>query len=75
VLAYHSLEDRAVKQAFSAATRDTAPPGLPVVPDHLLPRFAAVTHGAQRPTPAEVSANSRAASARFRVIERVREAS
>ncbi len=32
VEAYHSLEDRLVKQAFTAVTRSIAPPDLPVVP-------------------------------------------
>lgn len=74
VLAYHSLEDRAVKTAFRQVTEDQTPPRMPVVPDHLLPRFSAVTHGAARPSPDEVAANPRAASARFRVVERIKEA-
>lgn len=73
VLAYHSLEDRPVKQAFRNATSDRAPAHLPVVPDHLQAEFRAVTRGAQVPTPAEIAANPRAASARFRVVERIRE--
>ena len=35
VESYHSLEDRMVKQAFTAVTRSTAPPDLPVVPEEL----------------------------------------
>ncbi len=73
VLAYHSLEDRAVKRAFRDRVEVRLPPNLPVVPDHLRPRFRLVTHGAQRPTAAEVESNPRAASARFRVAERIRE--
>ncbi len=74
VLAYHSLEDRMVKQAFAAASSDTAPPGLPVVPEALRARFRLVTRGAERPEAEEITANPRSASARLRVIERVREA-
>jgi len=72
VLAYHSLEDRIVKRAFAEAASDLAPAGLPVVPEHLLARFALLTRGAQRPTAEEIAKNPRAASARLRVIERVR---
>lgn len=72
VLAYHSLEDRIVKRAFAGAASDSAPAGLPVVPEHMLARFALLTRGAQRPTAEEIAQNPRAASARLRVIERVR---
>ncbi|WP_316670659.1 16S rRNA (cytosine(1402)-N(4))-methyltransferase RsmH [uncultured Propionibacterium sp.] len=74
VLAYHSLEDRIVKRAFAGAASDSAPAGLPVVPEPLLARFSLLTRGAQRPTEDEVGQNPRAASARLRVIERVRPA-
>lgn len=72
VLAYHSLEDRAVKQVFAAATRDAAPPRLPVVPEALLAKFAPLTRGAEKPDAAEVTTNPRAASARLRAVERIR---
>lgn len=73
VLAYHSLEDRRVKEAFREATTDRAPANLPMVPDHLRAQFRLVTRGAEKPTPPEVALNPRAASARLRVIERIRE--
>jgi 16S rRNA (cytosine1402-N4)-methyltransferase len=57
VLAYHSLEDRPVKQRF----RDLARGG----------GFAAVTRKALRPSAEEAAANPRARSARLRCIERV----
>ncbi len=72
VLAYHSLEDRLVKQTFADATSDAAPPRLPVVPESLLARFAALTRGAEKPSATEVAQNPRAASARLRAIERIR---
>lgn len=73
VLAYHSLEDRLVKNSFREASSDQAPPHLPLVPDHLKARFAVLTRGAEKPTGAETAENPRAASARLRVIERTRE--
>ncbi|MCL2652398.1 MAG: 16S rRNA (cytosine(1402)-N(4))-methyltransferase RsmH [Propionibacteriaceae bacterium] len=73
VISYHSLEDRLVKQAFRAATTSQAPRRLPVVPESLQPRFALVSDQAIRPSQDEVDANPRAASARMRVITRVRE--
>jgi 16S rRNA (cytosine1402-N4)-methyltransferase len=74
VLAYHSLEDRLVKQALAAAAADTTPPGLPVPLASGQPRFRLLTRGAERPAAAEVAANPRAASARLRAAERVRAA-
>ena len=74
VLAYHSLEDRAVKRALAAATADTTPPGLPVPLPDRGPQFRLLTRGAQRPTPDELAANPRAASARLRAAERIRKA-
>jgi len=74
VLAYHSLEDRAVKRALTAAAADTTPPGLPVPLAEGRPRFRLLTRGAERPDEAELAANPRAASARLRAAERVRAA-
>jgi 16S rRNA (cytosine1402-N4)-methyltransferase len=71
VLAYHSLEDRMVKQALVAAAADTTPVGLPVQLAAGRPRFRLLTRGAEKPTTAEVAANPRAASARLRAAERV----
>jgi 16S rRNA (cytosine1402-N4)-methyltransferase len=71
VLAYHSLEDRMVKQALAAGAADTTPPGLPVQLAASRPRFRLLTRGAERPGAAEVAANPRAASARLRAAERV----
>ena len=73
VLSYHSLEDRLVKQAFAAASTDTAPRGLPVVPAEHRAAFRLLTRGAERPQPDEETENPRAASARLRAIERLQE--
>ncbi|HJU28586.1 MAG TPA: 16S rRNA (cytosine(1402)-N(4))-methyltransferase RsmH [Candidatus Binataceae bacterium] len=57
VLAYHSLEDRPVKETFRALVRGGG--------------FAAVTRKAMRPSAEEASVNRRARSARLRCVERV----
>ena len=74
VLSYHSLEDRLVKQVFAAGAANTAPPGLPVVPEQYQPRLKLLTRGAELPTEEEVAENRRAAPARLRGAERIREA-
>lgn len=74
VLAYHSLEDRMVKRAFAERTTDTTPRELPQpLPSHR-PRFRQLTRGALRPSDEEMAANPRAASARLRAAERIRQA-
>lgn len=74
VLAYHSLEDRAVKQALRTASQDRAPHDLPVVPPGYGPELTLLTRGAEKPTAEEIEANPRAASARLRAAERIEEA-
>ena len=71
VLAYHSGEDRIVKDRLRFAETDgcSCPPGLPCVCG-ALPRGRAVRRGVIRPQAAEVAANPRAASAVARVFER-----
>ena len=71
VMSYHSLEDRLVKQAFTARTRSQVPEGLPVVPDHLRAPMKLITRGAEQATDAEIAENPRAASVRLRAIERL----
>jgi 16S rRNA (cytosine1402-N4)-methyltransferase len=72
VLAYHSLEDRIVKQAFAALATDTTPPDLPMpLPEHG-PQLRLLTRGAEQATDAEIAANPRAASVRLRAAERIR---
>ena len=74
VLSYHSLEDRLVKRTLVAGATSTAPPGLPVVlPEHE-PVLRLLTRGAEEPDAAEIDANPRAASARLRAAERLRDA-
>jgi len=73
VESYHSLEDRMVKQAFTAATRSDVPPDLPFVPEGHEPALRLVTRGSEKATPEEIEENPRAASVRLRAVERVRE--
>jgi 16S rRNA (cytosine1402-N4)-methyltransferase len=72
VLSYQSLEDRLVKQVFAAGAANTAPPGLPVVPEKYQPRLKLLTRGAELPTEHEIAENRRAAPARLRGAERIR---
>ncbi len=74
VMAYQSLEDRIVKQALTPLTRSTTPLDLPVdLPEHA-PQLRWIVRGSEAPTDAEVAANPRAASARLRAAQRIREA-
>lgn len=80
-LAYHSLEDRLVKRELTARSADHIPPGLPVRAGDVLagsgpagPQLRLLTRGAERPDDLELTANPRAASARLRAAERIREA-
>jgi 16S rRNA (cytosine1402-N4)-methyltransferase len=74
VLSYHSLEDRIVKRAFAAGATDSSPLGLPMPLPSAAPVLRVLTRGAEPPSAAEVAANPRAASARLRAVERIRDA-
>jgi 16S rRNA (cytosine1402-N4)-methyltransferase len=74
VLSYQSLEDRLVKRVLVAGATSTAPLDLPVVPPEHEPVLRLLTRGAEHPSPAELAANPRAASARLRAAERLRDA-
>ena len=73
VLAYHSLEDRMVKERFTDWSRTEEPGHLP----RGLPRPARtpltkmLTRRPLRPSPEEIAANPRAQSARLRAVERL----
>jgi 16S rRNA (cytosine1402-N4)-methyltransferase len=72
VLAYHSGEDRLVKQMFTTAVTGgcTCPPGLPCVCG-AEPAVRLLWRGVHKPSAAEVAANRRAESARLRVAEKL----
>lgn len=71
-IAYHSGEDRIVKQVFRDAESGgcTCPVGLPCECG-AEPTVRLVKRGAYRPDDAEVEANPRSESARLRVVERL----
>lgn len=71
VESYHSLEDRLVKRAFTAATRLDVPDDLPFIPEGSEPSFRNVTRGAEQADEHEIEQNPRAASVRLRALERV----
>jgi 16S rRNA (cytosine1402-N4)-methyltransferase len=70
VIAYHSGEDRIVKDrlAFAATGGCTCPPGLPCQCG-AVPRVRLLNRRARRPSADEVAANRRAESARLRAAE------
>ncbi|HTX29029.1 MAG TPA: 16S rRNA (cytosine(1402)-N(4))-methyltransferase RsmH [Streptosporangiaceae bacterium] len=74
VLAYHSLEDRIVKRELVRLSTEPAPPGLPITAQAATAQFRLLTRGAERPDSEEIAGNPRAASARLRAAERIREA-
>ena len=72
-MSYHSLEDRIVKQAFARGAASTAPKGFPVELDEHRPTLRVLTRGTETPTAREIEENPRAASARLRAAERIRD--
>ncbi len=72
VLAYHSLEDRIVKNFMRSQASDCiCPPGTPVCRCGHLATVRLVTRRVIKPTSAEVESNPRSRSARLRVVERI----
>jgi 16S rRNA (cytosine1402-N4)-methyltransferase len=73
VVAFHSLEDRIVKQAMAAASgrRGASRHDPAALSGRAKPAFHLLTPRALRPQEAECSANPRARSARLRGIERL----
>ncbi|HUC13368.1 MAG TPA: 16S rRNA (cytosine(1402)-N(4))-methyltransferase RsmH [Acidimicrobiales bacterium] len=70
VMAYHSGEDRAVKQrlVYAATGGCNCPPGLPCVCG-AVPTVRLLNRGARKPSAEELAANPRAESARLRAAE------
>ena len=72
VISFHSLEDRPVKHSFKAlAHRCTCPPRLPVCGCGRQDLVRILTPRPVRPNAVEVDRNSRARSAKLRVVERL----
>ena len=74
VIAFHSLEDRIVKQFMRRESRDCiCPPEAPACTCGHRARLRLVTKGAARPSQEEVAANRRSRSARLRASEKLQE--
>ena len=72
VIAYHSLEDRAIKHTYrTLAARCTCPPRLPRCACGKENLIRVVTRKPVRPGTDEIERNTRARSARLRVAERL----
>jgi 16S rRNA (cytosine1402-N4)-methyltransferase len=72
VIAYHSLEDRLVKQTFRAAARGcTCPPEWPACRCGIGPLVRVLTRKPIVPSAAEIEKNPRARSARLRAAQRL----
>ena len=71
-IAFHSLEDRAVKRFLAARARGCiCPPELPVCVCGRLPEAELLTRRAVAPTPGETAANPRSKSAHLRVARKL----
>ncbi|HOF62679.1 MAG TPA: 16S rRNA (cytosine(1402)-N(4))-methyltransferase RsmH [Dermatophilaceae bacterium] len=73
VLSYHSLEDRITKRGLAHGAVSRAAPGMPVERAEDAAYLRLLTRGAEVPTETEVADNPRAASARLRAAERIRD--
>lgn len=75
VIAFHSLEDRAVKRFFRAEASDTEPDtlprNLPVAPAPRTPTLRVLTRKPTMPGAAEIARNPRSRSAVLRVAEKL----
>lgn len=72
ILAFHSLEDRKVKQHFKALEKGcTCPPRLPDCVCGRQPQLRILTQRVVRPTEAEITANPMARSTRLRAAEKL----
>ncbi len=72
VIAYHSLEDRIVKNTFLRESRAcVCPPGAPVCSCEHVPSLRVVTRKVVTPSWQEVTENPRSRSARLRVAQRL----
>jgi 16S rRNA (cytosine1402-N4)-methyltransferase len=71
VIAYHSLEDRIVKELFRGASATHVRAAVPMLPDTPVePRLRVLTRRPVVPGVEETAANPRARSARLRAAER-----
>lgn len=74
VITFHSLEDRLTKTLFKeVSSLPDLPPGLPMIPAELQPKYALVTKKPILPTQEELDANNRSRSAKLRVIKKIKD--
>jgi 16S rRNA (cytosine1402-N4)-methyltransferase len=72
VIAYHSLEDRVVKETFRRLSATSIPSGNKLVPDQTVrPILRTLTRHPVLPSSGEARSNPRARSAKLRVAERL----
>jgi len=72
VIAFHSLEDRIVKQFIAQEVKGCiCPPDLPVCQCGRTPRLRSISRGAIPASEDEQAANPRSRSARLRIAERI----
>ncbi len=73
VISFHSKEDKIVKTTFQKYSETSNEmKKLPYIPDNYLPKYKVISKGIVA-SPEELAENSRAHSARLRVLERVRD--
>ena len=71
VITFHSLEDKICKETFKKVSEiDNNLKKLPVIPEEYQPKYKVIAN--IKPSKEELEENSRARSAKLRVIERVR---
>lgn len=71
VITFHSLEDKLCKNIFKSVSEiDNNLKNLPVIPDEYLPNYKVINP--VKPSKEELKNNSRARSAKLRIIERIK---
>lgn len=72
VITFHSLEDKICKYTFQEVSKvPNLPQGIPIVPEHLKPKFKLITRKPITASELELSDNHRSHSAKLRIIERI----
>ena len=72
VITFHSLEDRIVKQTFKKYSEiNEMIKGLPEIPNEYKPKIKLINKKPILPSEEELKQNSRSASAKLRIIERI----
>ena len=71
IITFHSLEDRAVKNAMNDAGKCICPPGLPYCRCGMVSKGKVITRKPILPTEEEMNENSRSKSAKLRIFEKI----